>query len=298
MRKTFAKVVEGAMAEDDKIVLIIGDIGHFNFKNCFERWPTRCYNVGTCEQSMIGFAAGLALAGFYPIVHTIATFLVHRAFEQLNIDFGYQRLAGLFVSVGASFDYASLGATHMAPTDVPMMKMIPGMEVYVPWDEIDAGSILRKLTVSKRLAYVRLAETEGTLLMGTMLGRRMRQQTGSKGVVIAVGTTLPAVLRACGGKDLTVVYINQVAPVDHEAIISSFSHIEGVVRILIVEPYLKGGLQSEMHFYVPNGSAVIKSLGVLPGFVHHYGKRLDHLKYHGLTTDIIRETANELFELT
>ncbi|HYL05450.1 MAG TPA: transketolase, partial [Thermoanaerobaculia bacterium] len=41
----------------------------------------RFVDVGICEQTMIGAAAGLALRGRTPVAHALATFLVMRAFE-------------------------------------------------------------------------------------------------------------------------------------------------------------------------------------------------------------------------
>ena len=81
---------------------------------------------------MISIAVGISNEGFNPIVHTIAPFIVNRAFEQLKIDFGYNKLKGNFVSIGSSYDYAALGCTHHCPEDVNLMYNIPGMDIVVP----------------------------------------------------------------------------------------------------------------------------------------------------------------------
>ena len=89
---------------------------------------------------MISMAAGLSNEGLKPIVHTIAPFIVNRAYEQLKIDFGYNKLNGNFVSIGASYDYASLGCTHHCPEDINLMYNIPNMQIVVPGssEEFDA----------------------------------------------------------------------------------------------------------------------------------------------------------------
>ena len=87
----------------------------------YKKYPKRIYNIGILEQSMISMAAGLSNEGLKPIVHTIAPFIVSRAYEQLKIDFGYNKLNGNFVSIGASYDYASLGCTHHCPEDINLM---------------------------------------------------------------------------------------------------------------------------------------------------------------------------------
>ena len=88
MRKQFNKTITDIFLKDKKAVMLLGDIGVFAFRHLFKKYPKRLYNIGILEQSMISIAAGISNEGFNPIVHTIAPFIVNRAFEQLKIDFG------------------------------------------------------------------------------------------------------------------------------------------------------------------------------------------------------------------
>ena len=81
MRKAFVNIVEKIFKKDKKVILLLGDIGVFGFKNLFKKEAKRALNIGILEQSMISFAAGLSKTGFIPIVHTIAPFIVNRAFD-------------------------------------------------------------------------------------------------------------------------------------------------------------------------------------------------------------------------
>src|SRR5271155_3728497 len=158
MRKQFVKTVMWIMDRDPRVVLLLGDIGVYGFREAFQRFPKRCYNVGVCEQAMISLAAGLALEGMIPVVHTIAPFLVERAFEQLKVDFGYQGLGGNFVSVGASYDYSKLGPTHHCPGDVAILKTIPNMEILVPGHPDEFDDQFRFHYKSGKPNYFRLSE--------------------------------------------------------------------------------------------------------------------------------------------
>jgi transketolase len=129
MRKQFTKTLQDILYSNNKTCLLLGDIGVFGFRNELKNIPDRAYNIGILEQSTISLAAGLAKTNIIPFVHTIAPFLVERAFEQLKVDFGYQGLNGNFISVGASYDYASLGCTHHCPGDVMCLLSIPNMEI-------------------------------------------------------------------------------------------------------------------------------------------------------------------------
>ncbi len=132
MRNLFPKIVMDLMDKDERVVVLLGDIGVHAFRDIFAKYPTRCYNIGIMEQTMVGMAAGLAMAGFVPIVHTISPFLVERAFEQIKDDFGYQELIGTFVGVDVSGQ--NYGLTHECPYDVDLLKHVKGMRTFIPTD--------------------------------------------------------------------------------------------------------------------------------------------------------------------
>ncbi len=81
MRKQFRDTVVELGEKDPKLVIILGDISHFLFLPFQEKHPSRCYNMGICENALISVAAGLSSQGLYPFVHTIAPFLTERSYR-------------------------------------------------------------------------------------------------------------------------------------------------------------------------------------------------------------------------
>ena len=144
MRKQFITTVTETMSKDENLCLLLGDIGVFGFKKCFENYPDRTYNIGILEQTTIGLAAGMSKANLIPIVHTIAPFIVERALEQLKDDFGYQNLNGNFISVGNSYDYAGLGCTHHCPSDVAILSAVPNMQIISPGNSQEFDSLFKQ----------------------------------------------------------------------------------------------------------------------------------------------------------
>lgn len=155
MRKQFPKTIMDIMDKDERMVVLLGDIGVFAFKEVFEKYPTRIYNIGILEQTMVGMAAGLAMAGLIPIVHTIEPFLVDRAYEQIKNDFGYQELIGNIIGVDVSETASNLGYTHQCPYALSHMKDILGMSVFSPNTPEEFDEVLKN-NYSKSLNYIRI----------------------------------------------------------------------------------------------------------------------------------------------
>ena len=87
MRAEFAKLCLETVKIDSESVVMIGDISHFLLREVEQVAPDRFYNIGICEQSMVGMASGMAIEGMRPIIHTIAPFLVEFQLALLINDF-------------------------------------------------------------------------------------------------------------------------------------------------------------------------------------------------------------------
>ena len=104
----------GARRNDPRVAVVLADIGAGA-----DPATTRArFNVGIREQLMIGVAAGLALEGYRPIVHSYAPFLVERPYEQIKLDLGHQDLGAVLVSSARRTTRRREGRTHQAPEDV------------------------------------------------------------------------------------------------------------------------------------------------------------------------------------
>ena len=155
MRQQFVTTVSEIMDRDNRVVLLLGDIGVHGFREVFKKHPKRIYNVGICEQTMVGMAAGLAMAGFIPILHTIVPFLVERAYEQIKDDFGYQELKGNFVGVDVSESQPNLGYTHYTPYDTLILSHILNLKSFTPNTPQEFDSVFKD-NYDKGLNYIRI----------------------------------------------------------------------------------------------------------------------------------------------
>lgn len=267
LRSTFVEVMTKIFAENSRAALLLGDIGGFGFRDLLQKEPKRAFNLGILEQAMVGVGAGMALKGFIPTLHTIAPFLVERPLEQIKIDFGYQKLAGNFVSVGASFDYSKLGATHHCPADIGILSLLPGMKLFVPGHAREFESGYLSNWASGNLNYFRLSEIQNTESHLVEFGTSKRILEGSSGVVLVVGPMLDRVLEAEPGLDLEVHYINSIDPKGEITIQSQFPS----GKVAIVEPYYSGSILNVCYRQLTERKCSVLQIGVPKEFVHDYG---------------------------
>jgi deoxyxylulose-5-phosphate synthase len=125
---TIAELIE----ENGRVVFVGSDLGAGTMDDARDRHPLRVLMEGIAEQHLVGFAAGLALEGFVPYVHTIATFLTRRALEQIIVDVALHSLPVRLIGGGGGMTYAPLGPTHQAIDDFALMRTIPNMIVGAP----------------------------------------------------------------------------------------------------------------------------------------------------------------------
>ena len=87
MRERMSEVVHDLIETDSRTALVLADISARYFREDLRRFPHRVVNVGIMEQTAVSLAAGFALEGFHPIVHSITPFVVERPYEQIKLDF-------------------------------------------------------------------------------------------------------------------------------------------------------------------------------------------------------------------
>lgn len=289
MRKQFVKTVEEMLAKDDRTVLLLGDIGVFGFRKSFELYRDRVFNIGILEQSTIGLAAGLNMSGLIPTIHTIAPFITERCFEQIKNDFGYQRLGGNIVSVGASYDYSALGCTHHCPADIPILMNIPGIQIVVPGTPEDFHALFMQSYGNDKMTYFRLSERSNKNRFPVRFGKINVVKKGKKATVIAVGPLLDIVMAATKDMDVTVLYATTIRPFDLDALKKNMAGD----RVLICEPYYSGAITGEA-ISASKKPLKIDLLGVPKEFLNGYGTPEQHDGYIGLTEKNIRNRLKRL----
>jgi transketolase len=274
------------------VAILLSEIGVERFRPAFEFDPARILNVGIMEQSLIGVAAGFAMEGFHPIVHTIAPFLAERPYEQLKLDFGYQGLGGTFFSVGASNDYSTDGATHHAPGDVAALLAIPTFHVLAPGHPAEVDRLLRQTYDNGLPTYLRTTFAENREAHDVHASRLEIVRRGHAGTVIAFGPMLDRVLEATRELDVDILYATSVRPFDR----ATLHEVAGATpAVITVEPWYEGSVAELLAETFSDRPARIGSIGIPKRFAFRYGAPQEHDAENGLDAEGIARRLRAFF---
>jgi transketolase len=302
LRKKFAQTSLSLAESDPKVVVLVGDISHGLFSEFRKKFPERYLNVGILEPGMASIAAGLSMVGLRPIVHTIAPFLIERSFEQLKLDFSYQGLSGLFVSVGGAFDYSNLGCTHHSYIDLALMASLDGSRVITPCTEEELSTLMHQSHADwQGLTYIKLTEnglehyqSNVSIEIGKPVPIISRNSTLA---VISVGPTFVQVRDAIDSLEHieppSHIHVHTVKPVDM-ALLDNL--LGDATAVLVVEQAMAAtGLAARLALHDSwSKPRTFRSIG-LKAFVRNYGTYEELLQSSGID---YRAIAKEMSALT
>lgn len=305
MRNAFADEITKLAATDERIVLLMGDIGNRLFDKFRAAYPTRFYNCGVAEGNMVGMAAGMASCGLRPVCYTIAPFISYRVMEQIRLDLCYHRQPVVFVGTGAGLSYASLGATHHSLEDIGMLRLLPHLKVTAPGDAMELRGILRQSLKQDDPVYMRIGKKGEPVVHGEVpalrLGEALPVRESGRIALLAVGNMLPTALEtadalAAHGHEARVYSFHTVKPLD-TALLAQLS--ESCDLLVAVEEHsVLGGLGSAVAEWMararPPKTPRLLCCGTPDEFLHEAGEQ-EHARHlfgldaHAITKRILAE---------
>jgi transketolase len=158
MRNAFIEELVQAASVNEKIALVVGDLGYGVVEPFASQFPKRFFNAGVAEQNMMGLSAGLASEGFHVFVYSIANFPTFRCAEQIRNDVDYHNLPVTIVAVGGGLAYGNLGYSHHAVQDYALMRAMPNMLIASPGDPMEVRACMRYLINNPQPSYLRLGK--------------------------------------------------------------------------------------------------------------------------------------------
>jgi transketolase len=270
MRRAFSDSLVKLGGENDRLIFLTGDLGFQVFDRFRELYPGRYVNVGVAEAQLVDCAAGLALAGWRPIVYSIASFMTGRAFEQIRIMVSYHQLPVIVVGAGGGYLYGSSGVTHHAKEDLALMSLLPGMTVVAPGDPFEVEQLMPQLLQHQGPSYLRIGkfgEVRYDAPAAVVLGKARHLRDGAGVAVLTTGCEAARAVEAWEilnreGLPPAVYQFHTVKPLDTETLDRLGRSCDALV---VVEEHAEsGGLRAAVARWKVTTNAAVRVVGLGP----------------------------------
>ena len=240
MRTAFIETLFELAKRDDRITLVVGDLGFGVVTRFMQELPAQFVNAGVAEQNMTGMAAGMALSGKIAFTYSIANFPVLRCLEQIRNDVCYHNANVKIVAVGGGMAYGSLGMTHHATEDIAIMRALPNMIVVAPNDPIESSLATQAVVAHDGPCYLRLGRVGEPIIHSSdidfQIGKAIRVREGGDLTLLATGGLLGNALSAAEilsqtGIEARVLSVHTIKPLDAVAVLEAARETEAIFTI-------------------------------------------------------------------
>ncbi len=249
MRGVFNQALLEIARKDDRIFMVLADIGYGEIEPFAETFPNRFFNVGVAEQNMTGVACGIAMEGNIAITYSIANFPTLRCLEQIRNDACYHNANVKIVIIGGGLAYGALGMSHQATEDIAIMRSLPNMVVVAPCDFAEAIAATQAMIEHDGPLYYRCGYKKEPDIhrnpIDFKLGRAIQVQDGADAAIIFTGTIGNQAAAAVeelekDGIHCRLISMHTVKPLDKECVIAAAEETGGVITL--EEHNASGGL--------------------------------------------------------
>lgn len=292
MTAEFYSTTEKILERDERVAAILGVSGVGICVDLSEKFPGRFIDAGIMEQAIMGIASGMSIAGMIPIVYGQSTFFIERAYEQLKVDFGYQKTGGNLVVYGGSTEFGTLGATHCCPAALSVLSMIPELEIVVPGRPDEYTTLFMETYANGNPTVYRTSRFCNSYHEPVIFGKANVVKRGTKATVLAVGPMLELAMQALSQEDVTILYYTTISPFDEDTLRSNLMN----GRLLVMEPSYQGGILPQIMGALHGNFVKMDFVGYPLEFITNHGYVADNASMYSLTAEEVTEKYQELIK--
>ena len=187
----------------------------------------RAIDCGIAEANMAGVAAGLAAAGFKPIIHSFGTFASRRIYDQIFLSGGYAKNDITVIGTDPGVTATMNGGTHMPFEDVALFNALPHATVIDASDPACLVSVLKQSINRPGIKYIRVGRKQYARIYedgaDLTIGKAVTLRDGTDVVIFAAGIMLNEAMKAAAsleaqGLSAAVVDCFTIKPIDADAV--------------------------------------------------------------------------------
>ena len=280
---------------NDKVVVLDADLANATMTNAFKKaFPDRFYDCGIAEANMVDMSAGMSTMGLIPFCSTFAVF-AGRNYDQIRNGVCYPKFNVKFGFSHAGITLGEDGGSHQAIEDLALMRVLPGMTVFVPSDANECYQCVNAAADIDGPVYIRTSRLATPVYdpRPFTVGKGSVIKDGKDCVIFTCGIMLEHALNAVSelaekGIDAALVSFHTIKPFDEEL---AREYTAKCKKVFTVEEHsVIGGLGDTVaSAVIGKGVEVFRKIGINDVFGQS-GKPADLLLEYGLTGPQIAET--------
>jgi len=291
--------------KDERVVALEADLGKSTQSAMFQaEFPERYFQMGIAEQNMASTAAGLALSGMIPFIHSFAVFASGRDYDQLRNSICIPKLPVRICGSSAGLSDYGDGKTHQGVEDAALMRALPNMTVLCPADSIEVEQMMEYMIDWPGPVYFRINRNDLPFVYPVgepyHIGQVTKLRDGNDAAIFGSGIMVSMALEAAKALELEgisarVLDISTIKPLDREAVIAYASGVEAIVTA--EEHSIIGGVGSAVVEALRGVShAPVEFVGVNDSFGASAEGYNELLAYFKLTPDAIAGAVKTLLK--
>ena len=241
-RESYGNALAELGAQYPNLVVLDADLAGATKTGVFKKaFPDRHIDCGIAEGNMMGVAAGLATAGKIPFASSFAMFAAGRAFEQVRNSIGYPHLNVKIGATHAGISVGEDGASHQCNEDIALMRVIPGMTIICPADDVEAKAAVKAAIEYEGPVYLRFGRLAVPVFNDPdtykfEIGKGITRKEGKDVTIITTGLEVNESLEAAkmleaDGISAEVINIHTIKPLDTELVCASAKKTGKVVTV-------------------------------------------------------------------
>jgi transketolase len=254
LRKAYGDALVEAGKANEDIVVLEADLGKSTMSCLFKAaFPERYFEMGIAEANMTSVAAGLALCGKIPFIHSFAVFASGRNYDQLRCSVAIPEANVKICGSSCGLSDFGDGKTHQAIEDANIVKSIPNMTVLSPCDAVETGKMVRAMAAHTGPVYIRINRNDLPVYTDPdtpfEIGKLYPLSEGSDAVVFAAGAMVWKSMEAAEilgkeGISVQVVNVSTLKPLRKDEVLKYAAGKRAVVTA--EEATIIGGLGNEI----------------------------------------------------
>jgi len=235
----FGHALVRAAEKNPRIVGLTADLGKYTDIHVFaDKFPSRFFQMGMAEQSLVGCACGLARTGYVPFATTYAVFATRRAYDFIAIGAALGR-ANVKIIAGLPGLTTGYGGTHQGIEDLALMRSIPNLTVIDPCDATEVAQATQVIADHDGPVYMRLLRGVVPVVLDEKthrfeIGRAKLLRDGPDVAIISTGLMTGRALEAAAelastGVNAAVLHVATIKPFDRESVAARLARVPCVV---------------------------------------------------------------------